>query len=82
MNCQDFLIITRLDIGCFGGNLVKQPAFTEILKINNNAYRVVGIHKGADQIMNNQLFLGTYPGLTKEMLDHEIYVINEFFNHV
>ena len=65
----------------FGGNLVKQPAFTEILKTNKNAYRVVGLHKGADQIMNNQLFLGTYPGLTKEMLDHEIHVIKEFFTN-
>jgi hypothetical protein len=28
--------------------------------------------------MNDTLFLGTYPGLTKPMLDFEIKVINDF----
>ena len=33
---------------------------------------------GADAIMNQALFLGTYPGLTRAMLDYEIEVIQEF----
>jgi CDP-4-dehydro-6-deoxyglucose reductase, E1 len=33
---------------------------------------------GADAIMNEALFLGTYPGLTAEMLGYEIKVISEF----
>jgi len=33
---------------------------------------------GADAIMNQALFLGTYPGLTAEMLAHEIAIIGEF----
>ena len=33
---------------------------------------------GADEIMHRALFLGTYPGLTKEMLAYEIAVIREF----
>ncbi|MEI8088771.1 MAG: lipopolysaccharide biosynthesis protein RfbH [Opitutaceae bacterium] len=33
---------------------------------------------GADAIMNQALFLGTYPGLTAEMLAHEIEVIGNF----
>ena len=31
--------------------------------------------KGSDEIMGSTLFLGTYPGLTDAMLDHEIKVI-------
>lgn len=33
---------------------------------------------GADEIMKQAIFLGTYPGLTKEMMDYEIEVIREF----
>jgi CDP-6-deoxy-D-xylo-4-hexulose-3-dehydrase len=33
---------------------------------------------GADEIMNQAIFLGTYPGLTKEMMDYEIETIREF----
>ena len=33
---------------------------------------------GADLIMNQALFLGTYPGLTSEMLAYEIAVIDAF----
>ena len=33
---------------------------------------------GSDEIMESTLFLGTYPGLTIEMLKHEINVISEF----
>jgi hypothetical protein len=28
--------------------------------------------------MNTAIFLGTYPGLTQEMLDYEIQVIRDF----
>jgi CDP-6-deoxy-D-xylo-4-hexulose-3-dehydrase len=35
---------------------------------------------GADAIMNQALFLGTYPGLTRAMLDYEIDVIHDFIN--
>lgn len=33
---------------------------------------------GADAIMSQALFLGTYPGLTREMMDYEIEVIRDF----
>jgi CDP-4-dehydro-6-deoxyglucose reductase, E1 len=33
---------------------------------------------GADAIMNQALFLGTYPGLTSAMLEYEIAVLQEF----
>ncbi len=62
----------------FGGNLVRQPAFIQLRKDNPAAFRIVGDLKGADRIMNQALFLGTYPGLTKAMLDYEIEVIRAF----
>jgi CDP-6-deoxy-D-xylo-4-hexulose-3-dehydrase len=38
----------------------------------------VGEMKGADEIMNQAIFLGTYPGLTNEMMDYEIQIIRSF----
>ena len=64
----------------FGGNLIRQPAFIEIKKANPDAYRVVCETKESDKIMNNTLFLGTYPGLTKSMMDFEIEVINKYIS--
>jgi CDP-6-deoxy-D-xylo-4-hexulose-3-dehydrase len=62
----------------FGGNLLRQPVFVQLRKDRPEAFRVVGEMKGADEIMNQALFLGTYPGLTKEMMDYEIETIREF----
>jgi CDP-6-deoxy-D-xylo-4-hexulose-3-dehydrase len=60
----------------FGGNLVRQPAFTQIQADTQGAgFRVVGDLTGADRIMNNALFIGTYPGLTQEHLDYMIATI-------
>lgn len=64
----------------FGGNLLCQPAFVQLAIDNPSALRSVGTHSGADSIMNDQLFLGTYPGLTSEMLDFEIKVISDFIS--
>jgi CDP-6-deoxy-D-xylo-4-hexulose-3-dehydrase len=62
----------------FGGNLLRQPSFIQLKKDNPNAFRVVGELAGADRIMNQALFLGTYPGLTPAMLAYEIEVIHRF----
>ncbi len=62
----------------FGGNLIRQPAFIELKKQNPNAYRQASNTLGSDKIMNQTLFLGTYPGLTNNMLDFEIETINKF----
>jgi len=59
----------------FGGNLVRQPAFVQLRQKRPDAVRVVGDLADSDQIMNSTLFLGTYPGLTAEMLQTEIKVI-------
>ncbi|MBX9742854.1 MAG: lipopolysaccharide biosynthesis protein RfbH [Chthoniobacterales bacterium] len=62
----------------FGGNLVRQPAFVQLKRDRPSAFRVVGQLSGADEIMSKALFLGTYPGLTRAMLDYEIGVIRSF----
>lgn len=62
----------------FGGNLVRQPAFTQLLKDNPNAFRVVGDLAGADTIMNDCLFVGVYPGLTEPMLEYIVTTLQEF----
>ena len=62
----------------FGGNLLKQPVFVQLKRDRPDAFRVVGDLPGADEIMRSALFLGTYPGLTKQMLDYEIEVIRDF----
>ena len=59
----------------FGGNLIRQPVFVQLRKERPEAVRIVGDLAGADQIMNQGIFLGTFPGLTKEMLDYELDVI-------
>ena len=61
----------------FGGNLVRQPALYSLIKIDD-ALRVIGDLTNSDIIMNNTLFLGTYPGLSSEMLEAEIAVITSF----
>jgi Predicted pyridoxal phosphate-dependent enzyme apparently involved in regulation of cell wall biogenesis len=61
----------------FGGNLTKQPVFIKLKNDNPNSYRVVGNLNGADQLMNQALFLGTYPGLNNKMLDYEIETIHD-----
>ena len=78
----------------FGGNLLRQPVFVQLRKDRPDAIRLVGANgttvapvtsetiakafSGADSIMNEAIFLGTYPGLTQEMLAYEIQVIREF----
>ncbi len=63
-------IATRL---LFGGNLTKQPYFKGI------PHRKVGVLPNTDRIMNQTLWLGVYPGLTEEMIDHVSGSIHEYF---
>lgn len=63
----------------FAGNLLKHPAFDE-MRNKGEGYRVVGELKGTDFVMSNTLWIGVYPGMTKEMLDHMIATIKEFCN--
>jgi len=62
----------------FGGNLLRQPAFVQLKHDNPGAIRVVGDMSGADEIMNRTIFIGTYPGLSRPMLDYIIESIQSF----
>lgn len=62
----------------FGGNLVRQPAFVQLRRDRPEAFRVLGNLAGADTIMNNTIFLGTYPGLSQRQLDYMVDTILEF----
>jgi len=62
----------------FGGNLIRQPAFVALKKQQPQAFRVVGDLSGADRIMNESVFIGTYPGLTQDMVDYMISTITNF----
>jgi CDP-6-deoxy-D-xylo-4-hexulose-3-dehydrase len=62
----------------FGGNLLRQPVFVQLNQARPDAFRVIGDLAGADQIMATSVFIGTYPGVSKAMLDFEIEVISDF----
>jgi len=66
---NDSLIETR---NLFAGNITRQPAF---LKRN---FKISGELKNTDYIMKNTFFLGTYPGLIKEMFDYSEEVLDSF----
>lgn len=63
------LIETR---NLFAGNITKQPGFM------NRKWRIADHLNNTDYIMNNTFFLGTYPGLTKEMFDYIEGVLDSF----
>jgi CDP-6-deoxy-D-xylo-4-hexulose-3-dehydrase len=62
----------------FGGNLTRQPAFVQLRKDREGAFRAINDLAGADRIMKSAIFVGVYPGLTKQMLDYMIEVIHAF----
>ncbi|MEI7898898.1 MAG: lipopolysaccharide biosynthesis protein RfbH [bacterium] len=63
------LIETR---GLFAGNLLRQPGYMNI------EHRVVGGLENTDTIMNNTLFTGVYPGLTREKISYVTDTIRTF----
>jgi CDP-4-dehydro-6-deoxyglucose reductase, E1 len=56
----------------FAGNVLRQPAFM------NLEHRVVGDLKNTDFIMNNNFFIGVYPGIGKDQIDYIADVFKEF----
>jgi len=62
----------------FGGNLLRQPVLVQLRKDRPEACRVVSDLSGADKIMNEALFIGTYPGLTTAMLDYMVDTVRGF----
>jgi CDP-4-dehydro-6-deoxyglucose reductase, E1 len=62
----------------FGGNLLRQPAFVQLKHDNPDAIRIIGDMRGADEIMNRTIFIGTYPGLSAPMLNYIVESIQSF----
>ncbi len=69
---EDHNIQTRL---LFSGNLIKHPCFNQIR--GTDKYRVAGELKVTDFVMNNSFWVGVYPGMTDEMIDHMAKIIIE-----
>ncbi|WP_174887606.1 lipopolysaccharide biosynthesis protein RfbH [Cohnella herbarum] len=54
----------------FAGNILRQPAYKDM------NCRIVGELRNTDRIMNDTFWIGVYPGLSSEMLQH---VVDVFF---
>jgi len=54
-------IATRL---MFAGNITRQPAYQDV------RYRIAGSLENTDFVMNNVFWIGVYPGISQDMLDH------------
>ncbi|HEY9760857.1 MAG TPA: lipopolysaccharide biosynthesis protein RfbH [Oculatellaceae cyanobacterium] len=57
----------------FGGNILRQPAFTNI------EHRVYGTLENSDTIMESTIFVGVYPRLTEPMIEYMIETFKSFF---
>ena len=69
---EDKGIQTRM---LFSGNLIRHPCFDQLR--GTNAYRVAGTLENTDRIMRDTFWVGVYPGMTDEMIDHMGTVIRE-----
>lgn len=59
----------------FGGNLIRQPVFCELLKECSQPFRIMESLKGADILMDQALFVGVYPGLSEAGLNRTVHEI-------
>jgi CDP-6-deoxy-D-xylo-4-hexulose-3-dehydrase len=78
----------------FGGNLLRQPVFVNLRKENPAVFRIRGLSSkenasldsraintllpGADEIMEQAIFLGVYPGLSQAQLDYVVQSVRDF----
>jgi len=70
---EDQGIQTRM---LFAGNLIRHPCFDE-MRASGKGYRVVGELNNTDRIMRDSFWVGLYPGMSDEKLDHMAKVIKE-----
>ncbi len=60
----------------FGGNLTLQPAYENVEFIVNDELLV------SNEIMNRSFWVGVYPGLTTQMLDHIVSSVKNFLEKI
>lgn len=60
----------------FSGNLIRHPCFDQ-LRESGQGYRVVGSLENTDRIMRDSFWVGVYPGMTDQMLEHMVKTIIE-----
>ena len=73
---EDHGVQTRM---LFAGNLTKHPCFDE-MRASGEGYRIVGELTNTDTIMTKTFWVGVYPGMTDEMIDHMAKTIIEAVN--
>lgn len=61
----------------FAGNLIKHPCFDEMRR-KGTGFRVIGSLENTDRIMRDTFWIGVYPGMSEEMIDHMLNVIVDF----
>jgi CDP-4-dehydro-6-deoxyglucose reductase, E1 len=57
----------------FAGNLLRQPAYADAPR------RVVGALPNTDFVMENGFWIGVYPGISFEMIEYTVDVVDRFF---
>lgn len=67
------LIETR---NLFAGNITKQPGYM------NHKWRIAENLINTDIVMNKTFFLGTYPGLSKDMFDYSQDILDKCINNI
>ncbi len=60
----------------FAGNFTKHPCFDEMRK-TGEGYRIVGTLENADKVMNDNFWIGVYPGMTDEKINYMIKKLHE-----
>ena len=60
----------------FAGNLLKHPCF-DTLRATGEGYRVVGDLQGCDRVLHSTFWIGVYPGMTPDMLEHMACMIRK-----
>jgi CDP-6-deoxy-D-xylo-4-hexulose-3-dehydrase len=67
----------------FGGNLVRQPALTELVRQRRAEggpapYRISGELRTTDVVMSRSFWFGVYPGITPPMREYVVDVLRRF----
>ena len=58
----------------FAGNIIKHPAY------KGTRYQVAQPLTNSDYVMHNSFFLGVYPGINEEKMEHVLNVLREFIS--